>query len=174
MIKDVHELRSILVRDGIAAESDIAGCSAAELDDLERRHGSLPASYRQIMGLIGHGAGQLVDSGEFWIYADQIGRIRDKVHAHLAEIRAAGEEVPDIPPIAFVISARYGEYPHYLLTGDAPDSIVYVFDDDDETVRKAFDSVWDWIEVFVKDTQFFLERGFLRSNPRRGEGGVRP
>ena len=161
MIKDVHELRSILVRDGIAAESDIAGCSAAELDDLERRHGSLPASYRQIMGLIGHGAGQLVDSGEFWIYADQIGRIRDKVHAHLAEIRAAGEEVPDIPPNAF-------------LTGDAPDSIVYVFDDDDETVRKAFDSVWDWIEVFVKDTQFFLERGFLRSNPRRGEGGVRP
>lgn len=174
MIKNVHELRSVLAGSGIAAESDLAGCSAAELDALERLHGVLPDSYRQIMGLMGHAAGQLVDSAEFWIYFDQIGGIHEQVHAHLAELRAGGEPVPNIPPNAFFISARYGEYPHYVLSGSASDSAVYVFNYDDGTVRTAFGSVWEWIEAFVKDTRFFLSLGVSRSHPRHGRGGRDP
>ncbi|HST59432.1 MAG TPA: SMI1/KNR4 family protein [Longimicrobium sp.] len=166
MIHDIQGLRSTLIQAGIATEADLAGCSAAEIEALEQRHGPLPASYRQVLALIGHGAGGLVDRGEFWIYADQIGRIHEQVQAYLADVRDEGGAVPDIPPNAFFISARYGEYPHYVLTGTAPDAAVHVFNYDDESIAQAYDSVWDWITAFVKDAQFFLALGASRGNPR--------
>lgn len=166
MIRDIHELKATLIQSGIAAEADLAGCSPEEIEGLERRYGVLPDSYRQILALIGHGAGQLVDSAEFWIYADQIADIPEDIQEYLDEVRAEREEVPDIPPNAFFISARYGEYPHYVLTGGGPDSAVYRFNYDDATIAKAFGSVWDWVEAFVKDTQFFMALGVPRSHPR--------
>lgn len=156
MIRDIHELKAALIDGGIAREVDLAGCGAGEIDALEARYGALPDSYRQILALIGHGAGQLVDSAEFWIYMDQIDRIPGQLQAYLDGVRAEGGDVPDIPPNAFFISARYGEHPHYVLTGGGADSVVYVFNYDDETVAKAFDSVWDWVEAFVEDTRFFM------------------
>lgn len=174
MIQDVRELRSILLQSGIAAEADLHGCSAEEIAVLERRHGPLPASYRQVLALLGRGAGQLVDSQEFWIYADQIGRIREQVQSYLQEVREKGGARPDVPANAFFISARYGERPHFVLTGDAPDSAVHVFDYDDGSVRPAFPSVWAWIEAFVQDTRFFLDRGIPRSNPRRRGPDAQP
>lgn len=173
MIKDIHDLESTLIQSGIAAREDLAGCSAGEIAALER-YGALPDSYRQVLALIGHGAGQLVDSAEFWIYADQIDRIPGKIQEYLDRVRAEGGDVPDIPPNAFFISARYGEYPHYVLTGGGADSAVYVFNYDDETVAKAFDSVWDWVEAFVKDTQFFMALGVSRSHPRYRERDAQP
>lgn len=170
MIRDIHELKATLIGSGIAAEADLAGCEAGEIEELERRYGVLPDSYRQILALIGRGAGALVDDGEFWIYVDQIDRIPGEIQAYLDEVRAEGGDVPPIPPNAFFISARYGEHPNYVLTGGGADSVVYVFNYDDETVAKVFDSVWDWIEAFVQDTQFFMalaaSRGLSQSRGR--------
>jgi hypothetical protein len=169
MIRDIHDLRSALIESGIAAEADIAGCGAGEIAALEERYGPLPESYRQILALIGRGAGQLVDSAEFWIYADQIDRIPGQIQAYVDEVRAEGGTPPDIASNAFFISARHGEYPHFVLTGRAPDSAVHVFNYDDESVAKAFDSVWDWVEAFVEDTRFFRSRGISRSHPRHAQ-----
>lgn len=87
---------------------------------------------------------------------------------------AEGGGAPAIPPNAFFISARYGERPHYVLTGSAPDAAVQVFDYDDGSIAKAHDSVWDWITAFVQDTQFFMALGIARGNARRGERGAGP
>ncbi|HYW14293.1 MAG TPA: SMI1/KNR4 family protein [Longimicrobium sp.] len=173
MINDVQGLRSALIQAGIAMEADLAGCSAGEIDALEQRYGTLPASYRQVLALIGHGAGRLVDRAEFWIYADQTGRIHEQVQAYLAEVRAEGGEVPDIPADAVFISARYGEWPHFVRAGSAPDAAVHVFNYDDESIAKAYDSVWDWIADFVADAQFFLALGSSRGTPP-SDGGAGP
>ncbi|WP_420126183.1 SMI1/KNR4 family protein [Longimicrobium sp.] len=165
MIKDIQDLEWTLIQSGIAAREDLVGCSPEEIAALEQRYGVLPDSYRQILALIGHRAGQLVDRAEFWIYVDQIERIPERIQGFLDVVRAEGGEVPDIPPNAFFISARYGEFPHYVLTGGGPDSVVYVFNDDDEATAKAFDSVWDWVEAFVKDTQFFMALAVSRGLP---------
>lgn len=170
MIKDIHELKSTLIQSGIAAEADLVGCTVGEIDALEQRYGALPDSYRQILALLGHGAGQLVDSAEFWIYVDQIDQIPEQIQEYQDMVRDEGGELPGIPPNAFFISARYGEYPHYVLTGGGPDSVVYVFNYDDETIAKAFDSVWNWVEAFVKDTQFFMALGVSLIHPRYHEG----
>ncbi|HEX6040670.1 SMI1/KNR4 family protein [Longimicrobium sp.] len=174
MIRDIHELKATLIRSGIAAEADLAGCGAGEIEALERRYGVLPDSYRQILALIGHGAGALVDDGEFWIYLDQIDRIPGEIQAYLDEVRAEGGDLPPIPPNAFFISARYGEHPNYVLTGGGADSVVYVFNYDDETVAKVFGSVWDWIEAFVQDTQFFMALAASRGHPLHREAGGQP
>lgn len=171
MIRDIHALRATLLESGIAGEEDLVGCGAGEIEALERRYGALPDSYRQILTLIGHGAGRLVDRGEFWIYVDQIERIPGQIQAYLDEVRAEGGEVPDIPPNAFFISARYGEYPHYVLTGGGADGLVYVFNYDDETITKVCDSVWDWIEAFVEDTRFFMALRESRGLPPHREAG---
>jgi hypothetical protein len=166
MIEDVQDLESTLIQSGIAAREDLVGCSPEEIAALEQRYGALPDSYRQILALIGHGAGLLVDDAEFWIYVDQIELIPEQIQEFLDEVRAEGGKVPDFPPNAFFISARYGEFPHYVLTGGGPDSAVYVYNYDDATITKAFDSVWDWVEAFVKDTQFFMALAVSRGLPR--------
>src|SRR3712207_274324 len=49
-----------LVASGVAAESDLLGCSDAEIGRLERKYGlRLPASYRCYLKRMGRGAGRL-------------------------------------------------------------------------------------------------------------------
>jgi len=129
-----------LIASGVARPEDIQGCTPEEVAELEWRYGILPASYKATLALIGHRAGRLVDDSEFWIYADQLDLVNQKART-LLDGRAEDDMNPGVPDNAFFISARYGENPTYLLTGEADDSAVFMFKSDDCRVEIVQPSV---------------------------------
>lgn len=52
MITNIDELKSELIRRGIARE-DLIGCEDRELESIEQQYGTLPLAYKQIMRLLG-------------------------------------------------------------------------------------------------------------------------
>lgn len=167
-IRSPADLKSRLVASGIAAPADIAGCTPDEIGRLERTYGRFPDSYREVLAVIGHRAGWLVDDREFWIYADQLDRVNDEGREAIRDFAEDGVDL-GIPGHAFFISARYqADYPHYLLTGNIADSPVWVLNGDHGTVRLARPSVWAWIEDFVVDAETFIQAGAGGRNARRG------
>lgn len=161
-------LRDRLIASGIAVRNDIDGCTPEEIARLERAYGRFPDSYREVLGLIGHRAGRLVDDWEFWIYADQLVQVNEAAGQAIRDFAEDGV-VLGIPDEAFFISARYGaDYPNYLLTGAAVDSPVWALNSDLGTVACIQPSVWSWIEDFVVDAERSIRLGIEGRNARRG------
>ncbi|MCB1488457.1 MAG: SMI1/KNR4 family protein [Bauldia sp.] len=167
MIGSATRLRERLIASGIARPEDIEGCPPAEIAAIEARHGLLPASYREILALIGHRAGRLVDDLEFRIYVDQLDAVNGDAQT-LLQGCAEDHLASGVPANAFFISARYGENPCYLLTGEADDSAVHIFKSDDCRIELVHLSVWGWIDDFVRDAEHFIGLGLGGANARRG------
>ncbi|WP_373543058.1 hypothetical protein [Chamaesiphon sp.] len=53
MITNIDELKSEILRRGIAREEDLIGCEDRELESIEYQYGTLPLAYKQIMKLLG-------------------------------------------------------------------------------------------------------------------------
>lgn len=155
----IDRLRARLVSSGIAGAADLRGCRDEEIAALEARYGRFPASYRAILGLIGHGAGGLVDDQEFQMFFDQLDAVNDGVRAHLAEAAAAGEAVAQPPPNAFFISARYLEHQSCLIADGGEDSPVWTYSETMDRLTRTHDSVWDWMMGFVADAEFWVGTG---------------
>jgi len=167
VIGSAARLRERLIGSNIARPEDIAGCPPDEIAGIEARYGVLPASYREILSLVGHRAGRLVDDREFWIYADQLEAVNREAKEMVACCAEDGQE-SGVPTNAFFISARYGENPCYLLTGKADDSAVHIFKSDDCRVELVHLSVWGWIDDFVRDAEHFIGLGLGGANARCG------
>lgn len=166
-MRNASALKNRLIASGIARPVDIAGCTPADIGRLERSHGRFPDSYREVLALIGHRAGRLVDDQEFWIYADQLERVNAAGRQAILDFAEDGIDL-GIPDQAFFISARYGaDYPHYLLTGKAADSPVWVLNADRGIVERVQPSVWSWIEDFVADAERSIRLGLGERNARR-------
>lgn len=143
--------RDRLVRGGVAAPGEIAGCPAEEIAALEMRYGRFPDSYRAVLRLMGRGAGGFIRHNEFWLFTHQLDHINRAGGECVSDWRADGVELP-VPGSAFFICARYGgDTPHFLLTGDTADSPVWAIDGDNGTVAVACPSVWAWIAGFLVD-----------------------
>ena len=167
-MRSASALKTRLIASGIARPADIAGCTPEEIGQLERSHGRFPDSYRDVLALIGHRAGRLVDDEEFWIYADQLEQVNAAGRQAILDFAEDGMDL-GIPDQAFFISARYrADYPHYLLTGEAADSRVWVLNGDRGIVERAQPSVWLWIEDFVVDAERSIRLGLGGRNARRG------
>ncbi|WP_017327138.1 SMI1/KNR4 family protein [Synechococcus sp. PCC 7336] len=151
MISNLDDLREALISSGIASEYQLIGCTPQELEEIDIKYGKLPKSYRQIMRLIGHRAGKLIDRREFEFYYDQVLEVNE---LYLARLKLVVQEEGLIDKI-FIISSRYTEYPKFLVADGKDDSPVYVWDDDGD-IKQAYTSVWKWIEAFIKDAQLFL------------------
>ncbi|MFN3549646.1 MAG: PhnD/SsuA/transferrin family substrate-binding protein [Mesorhizobium sp.] len=155
---DIESLRRRLISSGIADETAMLGCSDTEIAAIEERYGPLPASYREILGLIGRRAGWLVDAREMDFFADRLDAVNESVAEAVAEADE-DEQIAPPPPGAFFISARYLEYQSCLLANGAADSPVWTYDEDMTRLEKAHDSVWDWIMGFVADAEFWIGVG---------------
>ena len=52
MITNINELKSEILRRGIAREGDLIGCDDREWESIEQQYGTLPLAYKQIMQLL--------------------------------------------------------------------------------------------------------------------------
>lgn len=163
-------LRETLIARGIAQARDIAGLGQEEIGVLEALTGPMPQSYREVLSLIGHRAGRLVDDRELAIYADQLPQVNRMGRESRAEwYEDGGDPVPDD---AIFIGARYGESPWFILSEPRAyvpreDSPVFLFDTDTGKVTQVSISVWGWIEGLVRDAETFIAEGIPERNARR-------
>lgn len=165
MINNIDLLKSEILRRGIAKEEDLLGCCEQDIDSLEKQYGKLPLSYKQIMRLWGGG----VEKG-LSIYGDDFKLTRAVSLNKWMEENTflidedTGAIISELDNV-FFISGRYAEYggsAEFVKTGeDLVDTIVYnidmaLFDNVDEWVNSievAFDSIWAWIEIDLKEKE---------------------
>ncbi|WP_127143208.1 SMI1/KNR4 family protein [Pelagibacterium montanilacus] len=159
-------LRARLIASNIADPQDIEGCTPEEIDHLVSRFGPLPESYRDILSVIGHRAGRLVDDHADWVYFDQLGRINRQARDVIDEY-AEDDIDPDVPEEALFIAAHHGEKPMYLLAEGHADSAVWVLDFASGRVKKVHDSVWAWIEELLVSAEAAIAAGEPEHNSRR-------
>jgi hypothetical protein len=168
MVNDVQALRRDLVDSGIAEEKDLEGASVPEINELEEQYGKLPTAYREILQLIGKKAGRLIDDSEFRFYIDQLDVLNIKVHEYRNEAIEEGEKVADLPGNAFFISSRGFDNPCFILLGESEDSSVYIYRDEDEKIETLHDSIWDWLEEFIRDSKGLIDKGVEFRHVRLG------
>ena len=169
---NADNLRQTLIAHGIARPEDIAGLSEVEIRQLEFTTGALPRSYRDVLSLIGRRAGRLVDDRELQIYADQL----PEVNRMGREQRALWWDEPDSDPVpddAIFIGARYGGSPWFILQEERAyytrkDSPVFLFDTDSGRVTQVAISVWEWLEGFIQDADYFIAKRLPAKNARHG------
>lgn len=175
---NADNLRQTLIEHGIARPEDIAGLSEEEIRQLEFTIGALPRSYRDVLSLIGHRAGRLVDDRELQIYADQLPEVNRTGRERRAEWEAEGGA--PLPGDAIFIGARYGMSPWFILQdsrahhpprGDSP---VFLFDTDTGKVTQVSISVWGWVEGLVADADYFIGKGIPEKNARRSDSSGLP
>lgn len=143
-----QNLRAALIDQGIARPQDISGLSEEELCGLERRLGLMPRSYRDVLAVIGHRAGHLVDSQDVWIYVDQLEAV-DRMARSLIFGRAEADPDP-VPREALFIGAQYGEHPWFVLPGPCDDSPVFRCNTDTGRVTQIGSSVWTWVQHLLE------------------------
>mgnify|MGYP002622224263 CR=1 FL=1 len=174
---NADNLRQTLIEHGIARPEDIAGVSEGEIRQLEFTIGALPRSYRDVLSLIGHRAGRLVDDRELQIYADQLPEVNRMGRERRAEWEAEGGD--PIPDDAIFIGARCGLSPWFILPEPRAyhpreDSPVFLFDTDTGRVTQVSMSVWDWVEGLLRDAETFITEGIPARNARRGSASQLP
>ncbi len=71
-----------------------------------------------------------------------------------------GENPINLPKNAFFILSRYNNQPNFILANGEEDSLVYVYDYEDEnneTIKEFYKSIWEWIEDLVKDAEHWVK-----------------
>ena len=168
MINNIAQLKSEILKRGIAKEEDLLGCCEKDIDSIEKQYGKLPMVYKQIMRFWGGG----VEKG-LSIYGDDFKLTRAvslnewiQENTFLID-ENTGDSISRLKNV-FFISGRYAEYgggAEFIKTGEnLADAIVYnidmaLSDNIDEwvdSIEVAFESIWTWIEIVLneKEKQF--------------------
>ncbi|MEH1824710.1 MAG: SMI1/KNR4 family protein [Nostoc sp.] len=159
MINNIQELKERLFTSEIVKnEQELQGCTPEEIAYIESKYGVLPRTYREILGLLGHSAGKLVSRSEFEFYFDQLIKMNEWQQKIILESIAEGEECTTLPDNAFCICARNGD-PWFIIANGQDDCSVYFLHDDGITIKESSKSVMDWIEGFVEDAEYWINRG---------------
>ncbi|BBD66811.1 hypothetical protein NIES4072_59130 [Nostoc commune NIES-4072] len=159
MINNIQKLRERLFTSGIVTnEQELQGCTSEEIAYIESKYGVLPKTYREILGLLGHSAGKLVRGSEFEFYFERLIKMNEWQRESLLESIAEGDECTTLPDNAFCICALHGD-PWFIIADGQDDSCVYFLHDDCITIKEASKSVMDWIEGFVEQAEYLINRG---------------
>jgi hypothetical protein len=161
MIANIEELKSEILRRGIAREEDLIGCEDRELESIEQRYGKLPLAYKQIMRFWGGGAEKVLSIyGDDFILARAIS-LNKWMEGNTFLIDESKVANIDELENVFFISGWYAEYgggAEFIKTGDdLVDAVVYnidmaLYNNIDEwvdSIEVAFDSIWQWIEIDI-------------------------
>lgn len=175
MISNISQLKSEILRRGIAKEEDLVGCREQDIDAIEKQYGKLPLNYKQIMRLWGGGVEKgLSIYGDDFKFARAVSLnkwIQENTFLIDESKGAIASELENV----FFISGRYAEYSggaEFIKTGEnLADAIVYnidmaLSDNIDEwvdSIEVAFDSIWVWIEIVLnqKGEQLLKSRNLI-------------
>jgi hypothetical protein len=153
MIRNIDDLVQELVIHKIAETHQLLGCTDQDIEQIEKRYGTLPNSYKQIMSLLGRRAGKLVNRYEFVFYIDQVLNLNEEILETRRESILENEEILDLPENFFFITSRYGDNIEFLLTNMGDDSPVYGYGFPYSGVEKVYSSVWEWLQSFIEDAK---------------------
>ena len=156
MITNIDELKSEILRRGIAREEDLIGCEDRELESIEQQYGTLPLAYKQIMKLLGKGGGKWLAEGDFTLggAVDLSQWMRES--SFLLDDRT-GTTISHLENVLF-ISGKYAGLSggiEFIRTGeDVLDPLVYNMDmaySDDiddwiDTIEISNKSIFDWMQ----------------------------
>jgi hypothetical protein len=157
MIDNVDDLKKELISSGIAQDYELVGAHEREINEIERKYGTLPDSYRQIMQLLGRRSGKLVSRGEFEFYIDQTHLLNESILEARREDRMEGETILELPENKYFITARLGDNKEFLLTNIGDDSPVYGYGFPYGGVTEIYPSVWTWIQSFIDDSKALMK-----------------
>lgn len=103
------------------------GVSEYEITTIEHQYGTLPQAYKQILKLIGHKAGGLINQREFYFYLEEMLKINQDEAEIREELIEEGEDMSEYPPHIFFITERIqsAESRFILTNSDPEDSPVY-------------------------------------------------
>jgi hypothetical protein len=127
---------------------EIKGCSDADIRRLQAKAGApLPESYVAFLRLVGRGAGEFMS--DLTAFYPALLRLTDERKRDLARYAV-------LPDDAFVIADRYGEQTVYIRLSEGPaDSPVYYWNGErPRKTRKAFKSVWGFVEDELKGYEY--------------------
>jgi hypothetical protein len=161
----LENIKKRIINSNIAQEKDIVGCTASEIDSLEKTYGRLNADYKEILSLLGHKAGRLINDQEFSFYLDQLQKSNQEIRKSFSKLQADGIFIDYMPSDYFVIFARYGQdIPHFIHT-NSTDSKVYLLTDDEE-VQVVANSVWEWLIKLIENAEYEIKEGWPDENSR--------
>ncbi|QDU43509.1 SMI1/KNR4 family protein [Symmachiella dynata] len=129
----IAKVAEILVRDGVATENTIRGCSATEIEEVQADVGRpLPLAYREFLAKMGRGAGDFYVGTDIF-YPTLLG-ITEAAHELVAEDEA-GIVLPK-DAIAFMMHQGYQFM--FVRTDEGDDPPVYYYMEiSGEFVKKA-------------------------------------
>lgn len=136
-----------LIACGVSAV-EIRGCSDADIERLRAKAGGpLPGSYVEFLRLVGRGAGE---------FMSDLTAFYPAVLTLTAARRRALAEYAVLPDDAFVIADRDGEQTMYVRLSEGPaDSPVYYWNGErPRRTKKAFRSVWGFVEDELKGFEY--------------------
>lgn len=150
------EIRDQLVANGIAAVTDIYGCTQLEIENLERLVGSpLPLAYKQFLLAIGHGAGAFLNGTD--VFYGQVATLTDAAKMLLAE-----NGLPDeLPKDGFVFYMHQGYEFGYFQTGDGADPPVYQYVEGNGAPKLVWPSFTGYLVDMIR-----IHRQALHGQPR--------
>lgn len=174
MITNIDELKSEILRRGIAREEDLIGCDERDLELIEQQYGILPLAYKQIMKLLGGRDRKwlcIPDYEDFdLLRAKNLSKWMQEDDYLIDETGASISKLENV----FFISGYYAEFCggiQFIKTGDNQvDSVVYCMDmaysgDINEwldTIEVYDKSIWGWIEGYLS----LVEKQMLKIKPR--------
>jgi hypothetical protein len=143
---------------GIIDLDDIQGCSLDEIADLEEKYSiRLPASYRSFLLHLGKKFGNLVDRNEYDIDYESVLRMTEEEKNFIKEANedpeeASFKELIELPEKALLILGRIpdGAQFYFIPCEGGEDSEVHYYNSDTQMIKKAHDSFWDVLDMFLK------------------------
>jgi hypothetical protein len=160
-ITDINILKSEIIRRKIAREEELVGCSEHDLESIQQQYGKLPLVYKQIISLLGYGAGSWLSIDEYDFDVHRAIYLNKWMKEDDSLVDETGELIINELKNVFFISGKYaelgGELEFIKLNIDLLDSCVYTIDmayygDIDEwidTIEITYESIWNWIECLV-------------------------
>ncbi len=174
MITNIDELKSEILRRGIAREEDLIGCEDRELESIEQQYGTLPLAYKQIMKLLG-------GRDRKWLYISEyedfnLVRARYLTQSMQEDTFLMSEKtngiIGELENIFFVSGyhAEFGGGIQFIKTcNNSVDSFVYCIDmacagDVNwlDTIEVYDKSIWGWIEGYLN----IAEKQMLKVKPK--------
>jgi len=146
MTEAVDNAINKLVTSGIAATSELVGCSEAELVSLERDLGlRLPVPYRHFLARLGKAAGQFLVGTDFLF--PQLRELKKGAEVLLRESGAPFQ----LTEMHFVFAMHQGYQFLFFRADESPDPQVFHYEENDTEARCVAPSFTVWLDGCVTD-----------------------
>ncbi len=166
-----------LVADGVASDSELRGCSEAELEALESEYSvRLPRAYRHFLRRLGHTSGKLFTHDHLAVSITHVMKLTRELREMALELVEDGDNEYGVelarvlPERSLVILGRLGEQFHAIDCAAEEDAAVFHFDDCDFKVTPVSSSILEWMNIWRGEALDAIASGYFELLP----GGTQP